>query len=84
MINKNRLISKNKDVYPHTLATDQRRIFFEGLKVIRPETAQVLSEDEFVKGLKSRFGAVPVFKEKEARDIYRAGLDAMKQRQDNK
>jgi len=73
-----RLILRDKDVYPHTLPIDQRRIFFEGLKAIRPETAEVLSKDEFIKGLKSRFGAVPVFKEVEAREIYRAGLEVMK------
>ena len=68
----------DEEVYPHALTSDQRRIFFEGLKAIKPEVAKIYSEDEFVQGLKNRFAAVPVFKKKQAREIYRAGLKVIK------
>jgi len=65
------------EVYPHTLPSDQKRVFFEGLKVLRPELVKMMREDGFIEELKGRFGAVFVFKKSEADEIYKAGLKAM-------
>ncbi len=65
------------EVYPHKLPSNQKRVFFEGLKVLRPELVKMMREDDFIKGIKSRFGAVFVFKKNEATEIYKAGLKAI-------
>lgn len=67
------------EVYPHKLPSDQKRVFWEGLKVLRPGMIELMTKDDFVSELQGRFGAVFVFKKSEADLIYKAGLEAIKQ-----
>jgi len=72
---------KEREVYPHKFAPELKRVFFEGLKVLRPELAKVMAEDAFVQALKQRFGGVFVFPESEAKRILDAGHQAIKQKE---
>jgi hypothetical protein len=67
------------DIYPHTLSPQDKRIFFEGVKKLRPQLAEMMAKDAFLQGLKDKFGAVHVFDEAEYKRLYQAGLDVIEQ-----
>ena len=71
------------EVYPHKLPSDQKRVFFEGLKKLRPGIVEMMTKDDFVSELKGRFGAVFVFKKSEADAIYKAGIESIAAQQND-
>ena len=72
------------EVYPHKFPRYQKRVFFEGLKKLRPGIVEMMTNDDFVSELKGRFGAVFVFKKSEADEIYKAGLESIKEQSETK